>query len=90
MTRSIGMSSHDAKRAMLTAYADTDVRDYIRWFAPYQFADGKIPCCVDEHGATPVPGPTMMMSLSAAGRAKCLLGLSFTRTLLPRLMRSAA
>jgi hypothetical protein len=31
-----------------------DVRDYIRWFAPYQFADGKIPCCVDFRGADPV------------------------------------
>src|SRR5206468_1895703 len=27
---------------------------YIRWFAPYQFADGKIPCCVDSRGADPV------------------------------------
>jgi hypothetical protein len=31
-----------------------EVRDYIRWFAPYQFADGKIPCCVDFRGADPV------------------------------------
>jgi len=31
-----------------------EVRDYIRWFAPYQFADGKIPCCVDSRGADPV------------------------------------
>ena len=30
------------------------VRDYIRWFAPFQFADGKIPCCVDARGADPV------------------------------------
>jgi hypothetical protein len=32
----------------------SDVRDYIRWFAPYQFADGKTPCCVDARGADPV------------------------------------
>ena len=31
-----------------------EVRDYIRWFAPFQFADGKIPCCVDARGADPV------------------------------------
>jgi hypothetical protein len=30
------------------------VRDYIRWFAQYQFADGKVPCCVDARGADPV------------------------------------
>ena len=29
--------------------------DYLRWFAPYQFANGKIPCCVDARGADPVP-----------------------------------
>ena len=34
---------------------DKEVGDYIRWFAPYQFADGKVPCCVDERGADPVP-----------------------------------
>jgi len=29
-------------------------REYIDWFAPYQFADGKVPCCVDHRGADPV------------------------------------
>lgn len=28
---------------------------YVRWFAPHQFADGRIPCCVDHRGADPVP-----------------------------------
>ncbi|HEX2780750.1 MAG TPA: hypothetical protein VHM30_14710, partial [Gemmatimonadaceae bacterium] len=32
-----------------------EVRDYIEWYAPYQFANGKIPCCVDSRGADPVP-----------------------------------
>jgi hypothetical protein len=31
------------------------VRSYIDWFAPYQFPNGKIPCCVDARGADPVP-----------------------------------
>jgi hypothetical protein len=31
-----------------------EVADYIRWFAPFQFADGKVPCCVDDRGADPV------------------------------------
>ena len=30
------------------------VRDYVRWFAPFQFAGGKVPCCVDTRGADPV------------------------------------
>ncbi|TMH36453.1 MAG: hypothetical protein E6H66_04975 [Betaproteobacteria bacterium] len=29
--------------------------DYARWYAPYQFATGKVPCCVDDRGADPVP-----------------------------------
>ncbi|PYQ37174.1 MAG: hypothetical protein DMF55_02035 [Acidobacteria bacterium] len=30
-------------------------RDFLRWFAPFQFEDGKVPCCVDRRGADPVP-----------------------------------
>jgi hypothetical protein len=29
--------------------------DYLRWYAPHQFDNGKIPCCVDARGADPVP-----------------------------------
>lgn len=29
--------------------------DYLRWYAPHQFADGKVPCCIDVRGADPVP-----------------------------------
>ena len=29
--------------------------DFLRWYAPYQFANGKIPCCIDTRGADPVP-----------------------------------
>ncbi|GGX91563.1 coagulation factor 5/8 type domain-containing protein [Massilia dura] len=29
--------------------------DYLRWYAPYQFGNGKVPCCVDARGADPVP-----------------------------------
>ncbi|MEP6858675.1 MAG: discoidin domain-containing protein, partial [Gemmatimonadales bacterium] len=32
-----------------------EVRDFMEWYAQYQYANGKVPCCVDEHGATPVP-----------------------------------
>ncbi len=31
------------------------VRDFIEWFAPHQYASGKLPCCVDARGADPVP-----------------------------------
>jgi hypothetical protein len=41
--------------ALLRLGHDQDVKDFIDWFAGYQYENGKIPCCVDEHGATPVP-----------------------------------
>ena len=27
------------------------VRDYINWYAPFQFENGKVPCCVDARGS---------------------------------------
>jgi hypothetical protein len=30
-------------------------RDFLRWYAPFQFENGKVPCCVDRRGADPVP-----------------------------------
>jgi hypothetical protein len=29
-------------------------RDFVRWYAGFLFADGKVPCCVDRRGADPV------------------------------------
>jgi hypothetical protein len=40
---------------MLRLGSDQVAKDYARWFAPYQFESGKIPCCVDRRGADPVP-----------------------------------
>ena len=31
------------------------VREYLEWYAPYQFDSGKVPCCVDHRGSDPVP-----------------------------------
>lgn len=31
------------------------VERYLDWYAPYQYPDGKVPCCVDSRGADPVP-----------------------------------
>ncbi len=41
--------------AMLRLGNDTVARDYARWYAGFQFASGKVPCCVDRRGADPVP-----------------------------------
>ena len=32
-----------------------EVREFIDWYAGYQFENGKIPCCVDARGSDPVP-----------------------------------
>ena len=29
--------------------------EFLRWYAPYQFNNGKVPCCVDDRGSDPVP-----------------------------------
>ncbi len=31
------------------------VREYVEWYAPYQFENGMVPCCVDDRGSDPVP-----------------------------------
>ena len=31
------------------------VRGFLEWYAPYQYPNGKVPCCVDARGADPVP-----------------------------------
>jgi hypothetical protein len=34
---------------------DDVARDFLLWFAPFQFASGKVPCCATARGADPVP-----------------------------------
>ena len=41
--------------ALLKLGHTQEVREFIEWYAPFQFANGKIPCCVDATGAGPVP-----------------------------------
>ncbi len=41
--------------ALLRLGQDEVVKDFITWFAPHQFASGKVPCVVDRRGADPVP-----------------------------------
>ena len=37
--------------ALLRMAHPEEVRSFIEWYAPYQFKDGAIPCCVDARGA---------------------------------------
>ncbi len=41
--------------ALLRLGHEREVREFIEWFAPYQFPSGKVPCCVDSRGADAVP-----------------------------------
>jgi|LSQX01.3.fsa_nt_gb hypothetical protein len=41
--------------ALLKAGIVEEVRDFIQWYAPYQFENGKVPCVVDFRGPDPVP-----------------------------------
>jgi Glucoamylase and related glycosyl hydrolases len=40
--------------ALLRLGHAADVRAFLDWYAPFLFADGKAPCCVDTRGADPV------------------------------------
>ncbi len=41
--------------ALLRLGHEEEVREFIRWYAKHQYADGKIPCCVGSAGSDPVP-----------------------------------
>lgn len=41
--------------ALLYAGHADAVREFIDWFAPFQYENGKVPCCADERGPDPVP-----------------------------------
>jgi len=41
--------------ALLRAGRPEVVRDFIEWYAPHQYENGKAPCVVDSRGADPVP-----------------------------------
>ncbi|MDQ5909056.1 MAG: hypothetical protein QG599_1150 [Pseudomonadota bacterium] len=39
--------------ALLSMGFTEEARQFLQWFAPHQFPDGKVPCCVDGRGADP-------------------------------------
>jgi hypothetical protein len=41
--------------ALLRLGRGAEVREFIEWFAPFQYPSGRAPCCVDTRGADPVP-----------------------------------
>lgn len=41
--------------ALLKSGIVEEVKDFIEWYAPYQFDNGKVPCVVDFRGPDPVP-----------------------------------
>ncbi len=41
--------------ALLRLGRGAEVREFIEWFAPFQYPSGRAPCCVDARGADPVP-----------------------------------
>ena len=41
--------------ALLRTGHEDVAAEFLRWYAPYQFDNGKVPCCVDDRGSDPVP-----------------------------------
>ncbi len=40
--------------ALLRLGHETEVEEFARWYAAHQYADGRVPCCIDPRGADPV------------------------------------
>ena len=40
--------------ALLRLGRSAEAKQFAEWYAPFQFANGKVPCCVDARGADPV------------------------------------
>ena len=50
-TRAPGFATARSWRRRCCAWAaPTRLREFMRWYAPYQAADGNVPCCVDRNG----------------------------------------
>lgn len=41
--------------ALLRLGHEAEVKAFLEWYAPFQYPNGKVPCCVDRRGADPVP-----------------------------------
>ena len=41
--------------ALLRLGHEQEARAFLQWFAPFQFRNGKVPCCATARGADPVP-----------------------------------
>ncbi|BDU71689.1 discoidin domain-containing protein [Mesoterricola silvestris] len=68
-----------------------EVRDYIEWYAPYLYPNGKVPCVVDDRGADPVPendSPGEFLHLLAE-YARCTGDRAFLARLWPQGRRAA-
>jgi len=61
--------------ALLRLGHEDAAREYLAWYAPYQFKNGKVPCCVDARGSDPVPENDSHGELIYLGRS----GLSLHR-----------
>ena len=78
--------------ALLQNGFEKEVRAFIEWFAPYQYENGKIPCCVDKRGSDPVPehdshGEFIYLVMEYYRFTR---DLDFLRALFPRLLKAVA
>jgi hypothetical protein len=44
-----------SSQALLALACPEPVREFLGWYAQYQTPSGRVPCCVDQRGADPVP-----------------------------------
>jgi hypothetical protein len=76
--------------ALLRLGQDDVARDFLLWFAPFQFSSGKVPCCATARGADPVPENDSdgELAFAAADLWRYTHDLATARTLWPHVRRA--
>jgi hypothetical protein len=69
-----------------------EAQEFVEWFAGFQAADGRVPCCVDRRGADPVPEHDSHGEFLHLAREVQRAGgdAAFTARLLPHVERAVA
>jgi hypothetical protein len=57
--------------ALLHAGMKQPVKEFLLWYADHQYADGKVPCCVDKRGSDPCPRTTATASSCSWPQSTC-------------------
>ena len=78
--------------ALLALGLTEPVKAFVDWYAPFQYDNGKVPCCVDHRGADPVPENDShgQLIFAVAEYVRVTGDTAFARTHWPRVVKAIA